>query len=437
MPLDSYVAEEFEKRRVKKGRSDSPRWAGVKHLKPPPTASGIRPRQEGWRNSGESGGSLAAVDSDALAEHLQENPRVNSGREGTGGGWLTRERALVMVLALVTSIALYICYRLALPFLPALAWALALAVVTHPLHSLIERRVKRPNVAAAAAVAVVAAIIIAPAFFVARRAVSEAARGVEAIRAGIEAGWWRATVERNPRLAPALRWLEEEADLRDAAEGVAATIPERISQFVAGSVWAAAELLITLFALFYFFRDRRAMLRALRRLVPLSERETDEVFQRVQDTVHATIYGTLVVAIVQGALGGLMFWWLGLPAALLWGVVMALLAVVPVLGAFVVWVPAAIYLALQGSWGKALVLAAWGGIVIALIDNLLYPVLVGNKLRVHTLPVFIATVGGLFVFGASGLILGPVTLAVTLALMDIWRRRTAGGRPAEAGVTDL
>jgi predicted PurR-regulated permease PerM len=129
-----------------------------------------------------------------------------------------------------------------------------------------------------------------------------------------------------------------------------------------------------------------------------------------------------------------MFWWLGLPAPLLWGAIMALLAIVPVLGAFVVWVPAALYLALSGNWGKALILTAWGGIVIALIDNLLYPVLVGKRLRLHTLPVFIAIVGGIVLFGGAGLILGPVTLALTVALVEVWRRRTAGGRAAEAGV---
>ena len=114
---------------------------------------------------------------------------------------------------------------------------------------------------------------------------------------------------------------------------------------------------------------------------------------------------------------------------------MALFAVVPVLGTFVVWVPAALFLALEGHWGKALILTAWGGIIVASIDNLLYPTLVGQRMRLHTLPVFIAILGGLALFGAVGLVLGPVTLAVTVALIDIWRRRTAGGHTAEEGVT--
>jgi predicted PurR-regulated permease PerM len=182
-----------------------------------------------------------------------------------------------------------------------------------------------------------------------------------------------------------------------------------------------------LFVLFFLLRDRHRGLAALRSVVPLSEAEADKIFRRVADTIHATVFGTLLVAAVQGALGGLMFWWLGLPAPLLWGLIMGLLAIVPVLGAFVIWVPAALFLALQGDWGKALILTAWGAFVIGLIDNLLYPIFVGKKLRLHTALVFIAIVGGLALFGGSGVILGPVVLAITDALIEIWRRRTAAG----------
>lgn len=361
-------------------------------------------------------------------------PHEYDPRRGADEGWLSRERALVIVLIAATALALYLCYRLTLPFLPALAWALALAVVAHPLHEWIAGRIKHDNVAAGLAVAIVAVILIAPAVFVARRLAAEAMTGAQAVRDEIEGGNLRARLMSDERLAPVVAWIEGQEQFREEVQRVASSVSAYVSSFVTGSVWALMELFITLFALFFFFRDRRMILGALRSLVPLSHAETDEVYARVGDTIYATIYGTLVVAFVQGTLGGLMFWWLGLPAPLLWGMIMALLAVVPVLGAFVVWVPAAIFLALQGSWGKALILAAWGGIVVALIDNLLYPALVGKRLRLHTLPVFIAIVGGIFLFGGSGLILGPVVLAITVALIDVWRRRTAGGRAAEKSV---
>ena len=146
--------------------------------------------------------------------------------------------------------------------------------------------------------------------------------------------------------------MEQGAHLGGQLEHVAAEVGRRISLALVSSAWAIVNLLITLFVLFYLFRDWREAAATIRSLVPLSSRETDEVFARVTNTIYATIYGTLVVSAVQGALGGLMFWWLGLPAPVLWGVVMGLLAIIPVLGAFVIWVPAAIWLAATGDWTK-------------------------------------------------------------------------------------
>lgn len=351
----------------------------------------------------------------------------------TDAGWLTRERALALVLLAATALAVYVCYLLARPFLPALAWALALAVVAHPIYEWLHKRLGRPSLAAGLAVAVVAVIIIAPAIFITQRLVREAVGGAQAVASEIESGHWRAAVADSPRLSEALSWVEEQINVDEGLRRLAGVVTGRVSVYVTGSVWVVVELLVTLFALFYFFRDRAAVLGKLRSLVPLSGPETDKVFSRVGETVYATVYGTLVVAAVQGVLGGLMFWWLGLPAPLLWGVVMGVLSVIPVLGAFVVWVPAALFLLIQGSWVSALVLTAWGTAVVGLIDNLLYPALVGKRLRLHTLPVFVAIVGGMLLFGTSGLILGPVTLAVTVALFDVWRRRTAEGRAADAG----
>jgi predicted PurR-regulated permease PerM len=352
-------------------------------------------------------------------------PRVN--REG----WWTREHVLALVLVAATVLLLVLCWLLVQPFLSPIAWALALAVVAHPLHDWIARRVEKPGLAAGLAVLAIAVVIVSPAIFVGSSIVREAAAGVSAVQSGLADGQWREQLAHSPRLGGVLSAIEQQVDLGHQVQALAGEIGKRVTQVVTGSAWALVELLLTLFVLFYLFRDRRKALETLRSLVPLSRQETNKVFTRVADTIHATIFGTLVVAAVQGALGGLMFWWLGLPAPILWGAVMAILAIVPVLGAFVVWVPAAVFLAANGQWEKAVILTAWGGIVVALIDNLLYPILVGKRLRLHTVPVFFAIVGGLAIFGAVGLVLGPVILALTDAILEIWRRRTADGRPAE------
>lgn len=345
--------------------------------------------------------------------------------------WLTRERAITLVLVAATASTIYVCYRLALPFLAAITWALALAVVAHPLHERISRRIKHPEVAAGLTVTIVALIVVAPAVFLVQQVVSQTSRGAQALKSQVESGQLQATIASNPQLSRALGWLAPNMDLRAAAEWVTNSAGPYVSSFVGGSLWTLAQFVITFFTLFYLLRDRRSLLKALRSLLPLTQSESDRLFARVGDTIYATVYGTFAVSLVQGTLGGLMFWWLGLPSPLLWGVVMFLLSLVPVLGAPVVWIPAAVFLALTGGWWKALILMGWGVVVIGSIDNLLYPVLVGDRVRMHTLLVFFSVVGGVILFGPAGLVLGPVAVVIMTTLLEVWRARTDGGRAAE------
>jgi len=359
--------------------------------------------------------------------------RVEVAQE-TDSGWASRERLLVIVLMVVTAIVFGLCVYLVRPFLPALAWALALAVVAHPVHRWLFQRMQKANVAAGLTVALVALVLIVPAILVAQRLVTEAAQGITLVQEKAAHGAWREPLETYPRLAPVVHWIESNVDVQGEIPRTLTAVFGDVASLFGGSIWALVQLLLVLFILYYFFRDGAQLLRGLRRLVPLSHPETDQVTARVADTIHATIYGSLLVAMIQGCLGGLMFWLLGLPTPLVWGTIMALLAVIPYAGTFVVWAPAAVLLALNGDWGKATILAGWGLVAIGLIDNLLYPIFVGSRLRQHTLLAFLALLGGLSVFGAAGLVLGPVILALALALVDIWRRRTAGGRSAEEEV---
>lgn len=339
--------------------------------------------------------------------------------------WGSRSHIQSLVLIVASGFGIYVCYELALPFLPALAWALALAVLFTPFHRWLESKPKNPNLPAAVSVLVAGLIVAVPATFVGQRLIMESARGAEIVRAKVDSGEWRRAIEAQPRIAPLANWIERRLDLPGIVKSLATWLTVVAASILTGSVYQVVGFCLTFYLLFYFLRDRRAALDSLRSLSPLSAADMDRLFGRVGDTIYATVYGTLVVAAVQGLLGGLMFWWLGLPAPLLWGVVMGLLAVVPVLGAFVVWVPAAAFLALEGSWGKALILTVWGGIVVGGIDNLLYPMLVGKRLKMHTVLAFISVVGGLMFFGPSGLILGPVALTITRELLEVWRHRAA------------
>ena len=215
--------------------------------------------------------------------------------------------------------------------------------------------------------------------------------------------------------------IEPQALAKQASEYV----PKAVQNVLVGSVTFAAGVGIMLVLLFFFLSERERMLAGLRSLLPLSAPEATHLFRRVADTIHAVLYGTLAVALIQGALGGLMFWWLDLPAPILWGSAMAAMAIVPIIGTAIIWGPASLFLLLQGSPEKALILTAWGAIVIGLVDNLLQPAIVKDRLHAPFVPVFIAMIGGLTAFGAPGVILGPVLLAVAIALIDISKLRVS------------
>jgi predicted PurR-regulated permease PerM len=244
-------------------------------------------------------------------------------------------------------------------------------------------------------------------------------------------GTWQETLQGWPRLESAWNRISQNIDLATAIGQLAEQVRNWATAIVAGSVYSLVQALIALFVLFYLYRDEDRVLASVRELSPLTNHETDRLLKRLADTVYATIFGTVVVAMIQGTLGGIVFWLLGLPAPVLWGTVMVLLAMIPYLGAFVVWAPASAILGAQGDWGKAMALVAWGMIAIGLIDNLIYPILVGNRLRQHTVITFLAILGGLAVFGASGIVLGPVVVSLTFFLLEVWRNRTTGGRAAE------
>ena len=368
------------------------------------------------------------------AIQAKQSDRPASSSHPPARGWLTRRRTSALSLMAATLLVFYLCWRIAQPFVPALAWALALAILGSGLHRWLLRHLHHPAASAGLATAVLIFFIAAPVVALSPIVAGKAGEGWESMQSTSVKERVHKVLKGSKSLAPMADVVAQHVPSTDE---LAKQIAPRLSRLAAGSVWAGVELLVAFFALFYLLRDREQALAFARSLLPLSRAETDRLFRRVSEVVRASVLGTLLVAAVQGLLGGIMFWWLDLPAPLLWGVVMFLLSILPLLGAAVVWVPAAVFLAMEGDWDKALILALWGSVVIALIDNLLYPLFVGNRLRLHTLLVFIAILGGLLLFGTVGLILGPMVLAVALAILDIWRERTAHGKSADASPQDL
>lgn len=354
---------------------------------------------------------------------LPMNSNGSPGHPNGSHGERSLRLAQTLVLLLLTGGGLALCIAMTMPFLPALAAAMTLAVLFVPLQRRLEAKLRSANLAAGVSVLVIAVMVVVPAVFVGQQLAEQAVNGAQLVEERLKAGEWRAAIEARPTLAALVERIERQIDVPEALRDATRRLSLSAGSLVKGSAVQLIGFVLAFYLLFFFLRDRALVVDALHRWSPMSEAEMDHLIGRVADTIHATVYGTLAVASAQGLLGGLMFWWLDLSTPLLWGSVMALLAVVPMLGAFIVWIPAALWLLVQGQWGDALILSAWGMFVVGTVDNLLRPMLVGQRLKLHTLGAFVSVVGGLVLFGPSGLILGPVALAITLELIAIWSQR--------------
>ena len=180
------------------------------------------------------------------------------------------------------------------------------------------------------------------------------------------------------------------------------------------------DLCIVLYLLFFLLRDGDDLARRIRTAIPLYPDQQRELFNKFTTVIRATVKGNVVVAIVQGALGGLIFWFLGVHAPVLWAVVMAFLSLLPAVGSALVWLPVAIYFLVTGATWQGIVLIAYGVLVIGLVDNILRPILVGKDTKMPDYVVLISTLGGMAIFGLNGFVIGPVIAAMFMAVWDIF-----------------
>jgi len=359
-----------------------------------------------------------------MDQHERDKEITASGR----GGATQQETTLMVlrasVLVLITALVLYLCWQIVLPFVNAFVWAFAIAVACSPLRQWFFARLPRAA-AALLIIALLLIVILAPLTFFFRQLLHESQRAQALFQGSLQNGDWRAAIDGNRILAPVADWASRQFDLEQLGRQLNGLIGRSIGPIVSRSLRVIAQIGAGLLALFFFLRDQEIVVRSIGRLLPLSDVETNRLFTRVAEAVRAAVLGRLFIGMVQGSLGGLIFAILGLPSAVFWGAVMSILATLPFMGAPIVWVPTCGILLLQGKWISAVVLAAWGVVIINPVDNILYPVLVGSRIGLHPLVLFLAFVGGMIAFGPTGLILGPCIVSVGVGLADVWEGRQA------------
>ena len=221
-----------------------------------------------------------------------------------------------------------------------------------------------------------------------------------------------------------MRYGIETESVRDSLQLAAGSVTQYVVEraLVVGQNALALTVLfgLMLYLLFFFFRDGERIIEAIVRAIPMGDERERQLFRKIADVSRATVKGTLVVAAVQGAIGGILFALLGIQAAVFWGVAMGVLSLLPAVGAALVWIPAAIVLLATGAFWKAMVLIAGGTLVIGLVDNLLRPILVGRETKMPDYLVLLATLGGLTIFGLAGFVAGPVIGALFLVMWEMF-----------------
>jgi predicted PurR-regulated permease PerM len=332
-------------------------------------------------------------------------------------------------LLLLVAVTLAFAWILA-PYYGAILWAIAAAVIFAPLNRKLQRKMGgRPNLAAAATVLIVIAMVILPLALITASLLQEASTLYGKVQSGEYnvAAYIQRVFDALPAWATGLlnRFnLTSLSAVRDSlgaglVKGGQALAPQALSigmntfDFMIG-------LGIMLYLLFFLLRDGKALAARVREVVPLRSDQKAALFGRFADVVRATVKGGILVAIAQGALGGLAFWFLGIHAALLWAALMAFLSLLPAIGAGLVWVPVAIYLLATGSVWQGIGLILYGVLVIGLVDNLLRPFLIGKDTKLPDYIVLISTLGGIEVFGLNGFVIGPLIAAIFMVTWEIF-----------------
>ncbi|MBB4349833.1 AI-2E family transporter [Aliirhizobium cellulosilyticum] len=338
---------------------------------------------------------------------------------------------ILLVLVTLAFIAILI------PFYSAVFWAVVFAIIFFPLYAKLEEALGgRRNSAAVLSVLICLCLVILPGLAILASLIQEGTGLYQRVSSG--------QIDLNRMLNEVVTALPAFMQdwLQTIETGGFAALRDRFSSSLmqGGSFFAGralnfgqstAEFFIAfglmLYLLFFLFRDGRSLAAAVRSAAPLSDEHTTQFMAKFASVVRATVRGNIIIAIIQGVIGGVTFWLLGVQPALLWGVLMVILSLVPAVGAALVWVPTAIYLAVTGEVLKAAVIVAVGVFVIGLIDNILRPPLVGKETKLPDYVVLISTVGGISLFGVNGFVIGPLIAALFIAAWSLFEKERGGG----------
>lgn len=351
-----------------------------------------------------------------------------------------QRKAFLALLVAVSVAFLWIVF----PLSGAVLWGVTFAILFTPLHRRMQERLRLgPTWAALLSTLLVLLLVVLPAVIVSGMVVQEASTLIDKLRSGeIDlAAYYRRLMDALPGWG--VRLLEGaglgdlssvQERLKQGAAGTSQPIARRLWIVGQGTLDFAVNFFVMVYLLFFLLRDGPSLMQRIRRATPLDPAVQARLARNFSAVVRSTVKGNIVVALVQGALGGVALMVLGIPGAVLWAVVMAFLSLLPAVGAAMVWGPIALYLLSTGQVAQGIGLIAFGTLVIGLVDNVLRPILVGKETRMPDWVVLISTIGGMSLFGVNGFVIGPVVAALFIAAWDLTMGDSTGRPGTSAAV---
>ena len=335
----------------------------------------------------------------------------------------TRIFAAITVLILGAA-----CFRLLLPFTAPLLWALLFTLMLHPLHLRTTKWLRgRHQLSSSLLVTLTFLALVGPLAAISASFVHQASELLQALQAWLNTeGHDPATLANQPMLQTTLQWLSNNlgitlADVRgwidEATHASLSLVATASGKLFMGALGTVLGLLLTLFFMFFFIRDGDVLFHDIRKLVPMDPTKRTELFDYLAAVTRAVMFGVGLTALVQGTLIGIALLIVGAPSPLVLGVLATVFALLPIGGTALIWLPAALVLFAQQRWGAGIFMLIWG-VLVSLTDNFLKPLLISGRARVATLTVFIGVLGGVRAYGPIGLFLGPVVLALAIALIE-------------------
>lgn len=338
------------------------------------------------------------------------------------------EYILTLLLALLIG---YLAYLVMLPFFIPVFWAVVFVIVFYPYYKWLVKRLNgREAISSILACLTIALFLIIPMAIIGGMMATELLhlyQWAETNLTGMTARAHNSPVFVFPAIERYLgRYIDVSSlDLTgmfaNSLKEVATFIADGFKSFVKSFAEFVFNLVLAFFAMYFLFKDGGRLLNLTKDLMPLSDSEKDLIIERNRAVISAAINGGLIVGAVQGGLGALAFWFLGLSAPILWGFMMFLLSFLPGIGTALIWGPAVIYLLIIGSYTKAVILLVWSAVIIGLIDNLLRPMIMSGETNIHPLLLFFSILGAVNVFGLIGIIAGPLIVSIAMAAVGMYR----------------